>query len=466
MPPLVPYIPETITVHLGTPSSEAENVTLPFADYIANVASSEVYPTWNENAIRANMYAQISYALNRIYTEYYRTRGYSFDITNSTTIDQSFVKGRDIYENVGRIANELFNDYIRRQGNIEPLFASYCDGVEVTCAGLSQWGSESLAQEGFTPFEILTYYYGDNIELVRDAPVRGITASLPEVPLRLGSSGTEVRQIQVRLNRISANYPSIPKIVSVDGIFSYNTEDAVIAFQEAFGLAPDGVVGKATWYKIQQIYNSVKRLAELNSEGITESDITQLPYELPSFGDTGLSVQNVQYYLNYLSRFYSTIPPTAADGIFGEQTRNAILAAQSTFGLPQTGELDAETFEAIYDAYLGIIDSLTFEFREGEVLPFAGVVLNLGSEAPEVAVLQEYLNFLANTYPEIPRVSVTGYFGTQTEAAVLAFEQLFGLPQNGVVEATVWNAITSEYQTLYAAGVLREGQYPGYEVGA
>lgn len=466
MPPLTPYIPETITVHLGPPSSDAENVTLPFADYIANVASSEVYPSWNENAIRANIYAQISYALNRIYTEYYRSRGYPFDITNSTSVDQSFVKGRDIYENVGAIASELFNDYIRRQGNIEPLFATYCDGVRVTCNGLSQWGSEELAQSGRTPYEILTYYYGNDIDLVRDAPVQGLTASVPDAPLRLGSSGTEVRQIQVRLNRISQNYPSIPKIVSVDGIFSYNTEDAVVAFQEAFNLTPDGVVGKATWYKIQQIYASVKRLAELNSEGITASDITQLPYELPSFGDTGLAVQNVQYYLNYLSLFYSTIPPVTADGIFGQQTRDAIVDAQQTFGLPQTGELNDETFEAIYDAYLGIIDSLTFEFREGEVLPFAGVVLKLGSEAPEVTVLQEYLNALAETYPEIPRVGVTGYFGTQTEAAVRAFEELFGLPQNGVVEATVWNAITSEYQTLFAGGTLREGQYPGYEVGA
>ena len=466
MPPLIPYIPETITVHLGPPSSNAENVTVSFPDYIANVASSEIYPTWNESAIRANIYAQISYALNRIYTEYYRSRGYPFDITNSTSIDQSFVKGRDIYENVNAIVGELFNDYIRRMGNIEPLFATYCDGIEVTCAGLSQWGSEELAQSGRTPYEILTYYYGDNIELVRNAEVRGITASLPEAPLALGSSGTDVRQIQVRLNRISANYPSIPKIPLTDGIFSYSTENAVLAFQEVFGLAPDGIVGKATWYKIQMIYNSVKRLAELNSEGITPEDITTLPYELPSFGDTGLAVRNVQYYLNYLSQFYSTIPPTSIDGIFGEQTRNAITSAQKTFELPQTGVLDIPTFEAIYDAYLGIIDSLVFEFREGEILPFAGVVLNLGSEAPEVAVLQQYLNFLSNTYPEIPPIEVTGYFGSQTRAAVLAFERLFGLPENGVVEATVWDAIATEYETLYAANTLREGQYPGFEVGA
>ena len=465
MPPLIPYIPETITVHLGPPNENAENITLPFADYIANVASSEVYPTWNENAIRANMYAQISYALNRIYTEYYRSRGYAFDITNSTSVDQSFVKGRDIYENVGNLANELFNDYIRRQGNIEPLFASYCDGVRVTCNGLSQWGSEELAQNGLTPYEILTYYYGDDIDLVRNAPVLGITASLPDPPLRLGSSGTEVRQLQVRLNRISATYSSIPKIASADGIFSYNTEAAVIAFQEAFGLTPDGVVGKATWYKIQQIYGSIKRLADLNSEGITEDEVISLPYELPSFGDTGLAVRNVQYYLSYLSQFYSAIPPIAIDGIFGEQTADAIYAAQGVFGLPQNGRLDSDTFEAIYNAYLGIIDSLSFDFRPGELLPFAGVVLTVGVEAPEVSVLQEYLNFLSQTYPEIPRVSVTGYFGTQTRAAVIAFQELFGLPQNGVVEATVWNAIVSEYETLYTANILQEGQYPGYEVG-
>lgn len=466
MPPLTPYVPETITVHLGPPTADAENITIPFTDYIANVASSEIYPSWNESAIRANVYAQISYTLNRIYTEYYRSRGYPFDITNSTSVDQSFVKGRDIYENVAAIVGEIFNDYIRRQGNIEPLFATYCDGVRVTCNGLSQWGSEELAQSGRTPYEILTYYYGNNIELVKNAPVQGITSSIPEVPLRLGSSGTDVRLVQVRLNRISQNYPSIPKIVSVDGIFSYNTEDAVVSFQEIFGLTPDGVVGKATWYKIQQIYSSVKKLAELNSEGISASDITQLPYELPSFGDTGLAVENVQYYLDYLSRFYSSVPPVTVDGIFGQKTREAIRAAQQTFGLPPSGELTAQTFEAIYDAYLGIVDSLTFEFREGEVLPFAGVVLKLGSEAPEVTVLQEYLNALAETYPEIPRVGVTGYFGTQTESAVLAFEGLFGLPQNGVVEATVWNAIASEYQTLFAGSVLREGQYPGYEVGA
>ena len=219
-----PFIPETITVHLGPPDSDAENVTVSFADYIKNVASSEIYPTWPENALRANIYAQISYALNRVYTEYYRSRGYDFDITNSTAFDQSFVRNRDIFESVSRIVDEIFNDYIRRQGFIEPLFAAFCDGREVTCDGLSQWGSVTLANQGRTPYEILTNYYGNDIDIVQDAPIQNITESYPGEVLELGSSGQEVRTIQVQLNRISRDYPSIPKIPEIDGVFGAETE--------------------------------------------------------------------------------------------------------------------------------------------------------------------------------------------------------------------------------------------------
>ena len=148
----LPVIPETVTVHLGAPNTDAPNVTVPFADYIANVASSEIYPTWPESAIRANVYAQISYTLNRIYTEFYRSRGYNFDITNSIANDQSFVNGREIFSNIREIVDDIFNEYLRRQGPVEPLFAQYCDGIEVTCPGLSQWGSVTLANQGLTPY--------------------------------------------------------------------------------------------------------------------------------------------------------------------------------------------------------------------------------------------------------------------------------------------------------------------------
>ena len=247
MPTVTPSIPSTITVHLGSPDSNAPNVTVPFVEYIANVASSEIYPTWPESAIRANMYAQISFALNRIYTEYYRTRGYDFDITNSIAIDQSFVNGRDIFDNIQALARELFTSYISRQGFVEPLYAQYCDGIEIQCNGLSQWGSVTLAEQGYSPYDILTYYYGDNIDIVTNAPVAGITASLPEYPLQTGSTGDDVRILQIRLNRISDNYSAIPKINPPFGVFSFDTEEAVKEFQRAFNLTPDGIVGQATW---------------------------------------------------------------------------------------------------------------------------------------------------------------------------------------------------------------------------
>ena len=460
----IPYIPETITVHLGTPNSDAQNVTVPFADYIANVASSEIFPSWDENAIRANVYAQISYALNRIYTEYYRSRGYDFDITNSTSVDQSFVYGRDIFENVNRIVSEIFTDYIRRRGAVEPLFATYCDGVEVQCNGLSQWGSAELARQGFTPYEILTNYYGNNIDIVTDAPVMGITASLPDRPLELGSAGSDVRQIQVRLNRISQNFPSIPKIVRADGLYSYDTENAVIAFQEIFGLSPDGIVGRATWYKIQQIYASVKRLSELNSEGISQSEITDVYYEFPNLGDSGAGVRNLQYYLDYLSRFYATVPSVSQDGYFGENTRDAVLALQRTFGLAEDGIVGYDTWYTMLDAYYGILDRLAGSFSEGDIIPFPGGILRVGSESDSVALMQRYLNRIAEAYPQIPTVNPTGYFGDMTEQAVVAFQRLFGLPDNGIVDAATWDDIMSVYSDLNTEAPL-DGQFSGMNLG-
>ena len=272
---------------MGSPASNAENVTVSFPEYIKNVASSEIYPTWPEAALRANIYAQISFALNRVYTEYYRARGYPFDITNSTALDQSFIKGRNIFQNISRIVDEIFNSYIVRDGNVEPLFASYCNGTTVTCNGLSQWGTVSLANQGLGPYDILTQYYGDNINLVQNAPVQDIPESLPPVPLAYGSIGNEVRQIQIRLNRVSANYPSIPKIYPPDGVFGSVTDRAVRAFQQIFNLDVDGIVGKATWYKLIYVFNAVKRLNEVVSEGLTYADVEKIFEDTLRLGSTG-----------------------------------------------------------------------------------------------------------------------------------------------------------------------------------
>ena len=455
-----------MTVHLGPASSDAQNVVVPFVDYIANVASSEIYPTWPESAIRANIYAQISFALNRIYTQYYRSRGYDFDITNSTATDQSFVNGRDVFENVYQIASEIFNDYISRRGNVEPLFAQYCDGVEVMCNGLSQWGSVELANQGYTPYEILTYYYGDDIDIVQNAPVENITSSVPRAPLRLGSAGDSVRALQIRLNRISDNYPAIPKIALPDGVFSYDTEEAVKEFQRIFDLTPDGVVGKATWYKTQLIYNAVKRLNELDSEGISLSEVSDQYPEGLSPGDRGVEVANLQYLIDYLSAFYNTIPSLTIDGIYGPSTEAAIRAIQSTFSLPVTGTLDLDTWETIYRTYLGFVSAIPLKYVEGNTVPYPGIPLRLGSSSDAVTLLQEYLNFVAAAYPEIPTIPVTGYFGTQTQNAVLAFQRLFGIAQTGTVAAATWLALTTVYSDLYNGGRLNDGQFPGYNVGA
>ncbi len=461
----LPYIPSTITVHLGAPNQSAQNVTLPFVEYIANVASSEIYPTWPENAIRANIYAQISFALNRIYTEYYRVRGYDFDITNNTAYDQYFVKDRDLFENITQIVNELFDSYIVRQGSVEPLFAQYCNGTTVTCPGLSQWGTVNLANEGYTPYEILQYYYGDDINIVTDTPVMDITSSLPDRLLRLGTAGDDVRQIQIRLNRISDNYPSIPKIALPDGVFSFDTEEAVKRFQEVFSLPADGIVGKSTWYAIQFIYNAVKRLNELDSEGIRLSDVTQQYAGELSQGTTGNEVENVQFLLSYLAEFYNTIPPVAIDGIYGPATTSAVSALQRTFDLPITGTVDFDTWDVLYRTYLGLVETIPLQYVEGNVLPYPGIPLRLGSEADAVRVLQEYLRYIAGFDGRVPAPNVTGYFGTQTRDAVIAFQNLAGIPPTGTVAAITWDAITDLYSDLYNGSRLNDGQYPGYEIG-
>lgn len=363
MPTVLPFIPQQITVHLGAPSAPAANVTVPFTDYVKNVASSEIYPTWDESALVANILVIVSFALNRVYTEFYRSRGYDFDITNNTAYDQAFVNGRSFFSTISRLVDTLFNDYLRRPGFVEPLASKFCNGTTVTCEGLSQWGSQNLAQQGFDPVQILRNYYG-NVEIVNNAPIRGITSSYPGTPLRRGSSGPNVVIVQVELNRIAQNYPAIPKLAEIDGIYGSRTEAAVRAFQEIFDLTPDGIVGRATWYALVRLYTAVTSLSELRSQG---QQFYSINWEYPNSiyeGDTGDKVRHLQYMLSVLSSFIDEIPPLEVDGIFGPATRNAVIAAQRWFGLPQTGSVDAATWDEIYDQFSGIE---TRSFRNGEV---------------------------------------------------------------------------------------------------
>lgn len=458
--PDLPFVPENIVVHLGAPSTDAPNVTVSFPDYIKNVASSEIFPTWPESALRANILAQISFALNRIYTEWYPSRGYAFDITNNTAFDQSFVPGRDIFDNISLLVDELFNDYVRRQGAIEPYFTQYCNGTTSTCEGLSQWGTVELANQGLNSVEILRSFYGDDIEIVADAPVRNNQPSYPGAPLRVGSTGNDVLTKQIQLNRISRNYPAIPKIDTVDGIFGTATEDAVVAFQEIFGLTPDGIIGKETWYRIAFLYNSVKRLAELDSEGIALEDIRKQFSEVLRLGDTGDEVRVIQYFLAVVGTFNDAVPSVAINGVFDEATQNAVIAFQQYAGLDADGIVGEETWDQLYDAYRGIIATITVP--ENRVAPYPGTPLTNGAQGEYVVFLQTYLTRIAETYPAIPTIAVDGVFGDATEAAVIAFQREFGLSPNGFVGPITWDRIAGLYEDLTVGSEKQAGQFGGY----
>lgn len=440
--PELPIVPEFITVHLGKPSAAARNVRVPFSQYIKNVASSEIYPTWPESSLRANIYAEITFALNRIYTEHYRSRGYDFDITNSTQFDQYYVEGRDIFENISRVVDDIFNDYVVKQGQIQPYFTQYC---AQKCEGLSQWGTVTLANQGYTPYRILQYYYGNDIDIIRNAPIKTNTPTYPGTPLRLGSGGEDVVEIQRQLNRIAVNYPSIPKITESTGYFEQTTQTAVKQFQKIFNLVQDGIVGKDTWYKIKQIYNGIKGLSELYSEGITISEIERKYERLLKLGTRGPSVRIVQYYLQFLSFFNLKLPYVAMDGIFGQETYDAVLTFQSLYGLDVDGIVGRNTWDMIQDAYVGVLNSLPDEYRSYSSLLYPGYIITTGASGKVVEQLQTFLKTIADNNSAVPQVIVDGYYGNQTKNAVLAIQKLQGLEQNGQVGVLTWNAIVNLY---------------------
>lgn len=258
-------IPEYIVVHDGVPTdTTAQNYWVRYRDYIKNVASSEIYATWTDAAIRANVLAIMSFTLNRVFTEFYRNRGYDFTITSSTAFDHKFIYGRNIFESISDIVDEMFGSYLARPGIKQPILTQYCDGQRVTCPNwMSQWGSQDLGKRGYSTSEILRYYYGDTLYIATAEEVSGVPSSFPGYDLEIGSFGESVLTIQEQLNTISDSYPAIPK-VSEDGIYGSNTAAAVRTFQEIFRLPETGVVDYRTWYRISEIYVAVTRLAELN----------------------------------------------------------------------------------------------------------------------------------------------------------------------------------------------------------
>ena len=434
----LPAIPTFITVHLGAPNAEARNVTVRFADYIKNVASSEIYPNWPVEALRANILAQISYTLNRVYTEYYPGRGYDFDITNDTRYDHAFTENGEVFDTVSLIVDDIFNNYIRRKGAIEPLAAKFCDGVITRCGGLLQWGSVELANQGYTAMEILRFYYGDDIELVMNAPLADKTQSYPGVALSRGSFGDDVRIIKNELNRIRRNYPAIPAITTTTSVYDSETESAVREFQRIFNLTPDGIVGKATWYKIKQIFAAVKRLAELTSEGLTIPEVERVYRTELSVGDSGAEVEALQYYLAFLGYFYPQLPPIPINGFFDDMTRDAVFTFQSVYGLPITGKVDMNTYYTIEREYRNAVADLPANYQSAIGEPYPGRFLVEGDRGEEVRVIQGYLSLIGRTDPEIPQIAADGIFGPQTKAAVTALQRQLGIEQNGAVGPVEW----------------------------
>lgn len=255
-------IPEYVVVHDGRPEDRsAKNYYVRYKDYIKNVASSEIYSTWPEQAIYANVLCIMSFTLNRVYTEFYRGKGYDFTITSNTAFDQKWIYGRNIYENISYVVDSIFNNYLSRPGVTQPIFTSYCDGNRVTCKGLSQWGSKYLADQGYSAIEIIRYYYGNDMFINSTNYISGIPSSYPGYDLTVGSRGAKVLQMQQQLNRIAQNYPAIPKIAA-DGIFGVNTKRAVETFQGIFLLPQSGIVDYPTWYQISNVYVAVTRISE------------------------------------------------------------------------------------------------------------------------------------------------------------------------------------------------------------
>jgi len=258
-------IPEYVIVHDGVPTdSSAQNYWVRFKDYIKNVASSEIYATWTDAAIRANVLAIMSFVLNRVYTEWYRNKGYDFTITSSTAFDQKWIQGRNIFQSISDVVDEMYGNYLSRPNVKQPILTQYCDGRRVTCPNwMSQWGAQSLGERGYSAIEILRYYYGDNMYINTAVEISGVPSSWPGYELAEGARGAKVQQMQEQLNVIAGSYPAIPRIAA-DGIYGPATRAAVEKFQSVFGLPVTGTVNYQTWYKISEIYVGVSRIAELS----------------------------------------------------------------------------------------------------------------------------------------------------------------------------------------------------------
>ena len=438
---LEPFIPTQIIVHLGRPDENAKNIKIPFINYIKNVASSEIYPTWPENALRANIMAIITFTLNRIYNEWYPSKGYSFDITSLPSYDQTFVENRTLFETITQIVDEIFNNYVVKDGQIQPYFTKYCDGKNTICEGLSQWGTVTLAKQGRTPLQILEYYYGDDIKIITNAKTLEPIASYPGIPLKLGDAREEMRIIQRELNAIHQNYPLLPIIDPVNLFFTVETENTVQKFQEIFNLPVTGIIDKATWYKIKYIYNSVKKVYDLYTEGI-KLDEVQIKYSTElKHGDNGQEVQVLHYFLGVISYFDDELPLLSVDSVYTDNTEQMVKNFQKKYNINETGVTDRETWNKILEVYQNTINNIPTSYNEVVDEIYPGRFLSHGMSGDDVRILQNYLLKICQKFHDIPGVRVTGTFDELTERSVKVLQKRFNQEVNGVVGPITWRDI-------------------------
>ena len=385
-------------------------------------------PTWPEQALRANIHCQISLALNRIYTEWYPSKGYTFNITNSTSYDQYYVHGRTVFDVMVRITDDIFNTYIRKTGTVNPYYSEYCDGKSVTCPGLKQWGTVTLANQGRNALQILKYYYGNDIEIIRTSNIQSIPQSYPGSPIRQGDSGTAVFTLQRQLNRITKDYPFL-------GL-----------------LTVDGVLGQSTWTGLYDQFRSIQ-----SDNGTPNA----YPGTALREGASGQNVRLVQFWLKIARTVYSNLNNITVDGKFGSATTAAVKRFQTYFGLTSDGVVGRTTWNKLYEVYNDIANKLlSSSLRPGE---YPGV-LRKGSSGTAVRELQFYLYLMSAYESSIPAIGIDGQFGASTEAAVRAYQRFAGLTVDGIVGRTTWNSLYDNASTLRASGpvvTLKRLPYPG-----
>ena len=436
-----PVVPNNITIHLGKPDEAARDITVPFTNYISNVAANELYPTWPRNALIANIYTIISFAMNRIYNEWYRSKGYNFDITSSPAYDQKYVENGSTYENIDNIVEEIFNNYVVKEGQVQPFFTQYCDGRNTTCNGLSQWGTVSLANQGKTPLQILQNYYGNDIRIKYDAPVGNMIGEYPGYPIGIGNAGNPVLAIQRDLRRIRQNYPAIPDITSSVGIYDEETENAVKKFQSIFGLPVTGIVDKATWYKIKYIYTSVKKLSDLYSEGLSLEEATFLYTDELNYGDTGIEVEYVHYFLDALAFLDEDIPRLKTNSIYGENTITMVKAFQQKYGLPVTGKFRYSDWLVLQKAYDNILKSFPKEYQDYVDELYPDYFLVRGMSGKDVRRLQKFLLAICIYDKSIPGIRVNGEFDDLTERSIKKVQKDYNFDINGIVGPLLWKKL-------------------------